>query len=513
MADDGSCGPAPRLDELARRRLIEELLRAAAAPAASAVPAPRWRRAALAAGVLAALGGALALGLSGQSEREPRAAILGPAAQAPLLLRAGAATIDGRPAGDGDGLAVGQLLALEQGRAVLRLPSSKVLVGARSGVVLRALSAARVELELRGGELLAAVERRAPGQEFVVATAAGRVLVRGTLFRLRAARGSVELAVFEGRVRVELVAGDAREVSAGQRLSLAPGALPALLSDGERAAAERERRLFALLDDEGQAAARVESAPGAASVSLDGAALGETPLVAALRAGRRRLVIAPRGRPPESEELELARGDVVLREVRLAQAPPTAAASQPAASDRTIVPRLRQQVDELKEQALRSKLRLEQLKEALLHERVLPRQVTIVHRHALGRRFRVERIVYSLDGKLVLQRSGELDRERPLPVLEGPIAAGAHTVSVQLVLRGNGWRVFPYFEGYRFNVRSSYSFVIADNRHTRLTVTAFENGGPLTAIEQLPALRFELKHVGRNPGPRPADSAAGRPDQ
>jgi hypothetical protein len=38
----------------------------------------------------------------------------------------------------------------------------------------------------------------------------------------------------------------------------------------------------------------------------------------------------------------------------------------------------------------------------------------------------------------------------------------------------------------------------------RLTATAFENGGPFTAIEQLPALKFELAPApdARAPGSR-----------
>jgi hypothetical protein len=66
---------------------------------------------------------------------------------------------------------------------------------------------------------------------------------------------------------------------------------------------------------------------------------------------------------------------------------------------------------------------------------------------------------------------------------------------VQLLYQGHGFGVFSYLKGYKFNVRSSHTFVAAEGRATTLTVVGFEKGGATTNMEDKPAVDFRVNNV------------------
>src|SRR5690606_16533066 len=114
-----------------------------------------------------------------------------------------------------------------------------------------------------------------------------------------------------------------------------------------------------------------------------------------------------------------------------------------------------------KEQIFRSKTRLSLLAETVLGVVVAGSQVVITHENQMSSSYRMVKAVYALDGAPVFNRAdeeGSLASQDEFAVYDGNIVPGEHSLSVNLEYRGHGYGIFSYLKGYRFKVRSSYSF-------------------------------------------------------
>jgi len=180
--------------------------------------------------------------------------------------------------------------------------------------------------------------------------------------------------------------------------------------------------------------------------------------------------------------------------------PATAAPGAPADSGGYAV-RLRhleRSVSELKEQVFRTKARLQLLKETVLGGVIGASQALIKHRNEMGGQFRLIKAVYALDGVQIFSKaddSGQLGEAKEFEIYKGAIQPGSHTLSVQLIYQGNGFGVFSYLKGYKFNVRSSHTFVAPEGRATSVTVAGIEQGGATTNMEDKPAVDFRVSNV------------------
>ncbi len=155
---------------------------------------------------------------------------------------------------------------------------------------------------------------------------------------------------------------------------------------------------------------------------------------------------------------------------------------------------LEQQINQLKQEVFRSKARL-----ALLAENVIQgagsgrAKIRLVHRNQMGGTFQLVKIAYFLDRSPVYNQadeSGEMGEMEEVHLYESIIAPGDHTVSVELEYRGRGHGLFSYLQGFRFRVNSSHTFTIAGGKEIAIEGIGFEQGGPLTAIEERPSVRF-----------------------
>ena len=182
-----------------------------------------------------------------------------------------------------------------------------------------------------------------------------------------------------------------------------------------------------------------------------------------------------------------------------ASAAPAVAA--PAAPDRTIdagtyAVRLRdleQRINELKEQIFRSKARLSLLAETVLEGVVGGGQAVIIHENRMSQSYRLVRVVYALDGAPIFTKAdeeGSLGEQQEFEVYNGSIVPGEHTLTVNLEYRGHGYGVFAYLKGYRFKVRSTYTFAVPEGRVATVHVVGYEKGGPTTPLEERPAVRY-----------------------
>ncbi len=154
---------------------------------------------------------------------------------------------------------------------------------------------------------------------------------------------------------------------------------------------------------------------------------------------------------------------------------------------------LEQRINELKEQIFRSKARLSLLAETVLEGVVGGGQAVIVHENRMSDGFKLVRIVYALDGAPIFTKAdeqGTLSDQKEFEIYNGSIVPGEHTLTVNLEYQGHGFGVFSYLQGYRFKVRSTYSFSVPEGRVATVVVVAYEQGGPSTPLEERPAVRF-----------------------
>jgi hypothetical protein len=156
---------------------------------------------------------------------------------------------------------------------------------------------------------------------------------------------------------------------------------------------------------------------------------------------------------------------------------------------------LERNVNDLKEQVFRVKARLNLLKETVLGGVIGASRCIIRHKNDMGSQFRLIKAVYALDGVQILSKaddSGGLAEMTEFDVYNGAIQPGSHTITVQLVYQGNGYGVFSYLKNYKFNVRSSNTFVAGDGKATIVTVVGYEKGSVTTNMEEKPAVEFRV---------------------
>lgn len=185
-------------------------------------------------------------------------------------------------------------------------------------------------------------------------------------------------------------------------------------------------------------------------------------------------------------------------------APATVASSDAAAAtgDGTYTVRLRDlehRVNELKEQVFRDKARLDLLKETVLHQVNAASRARIVHRNEMGSMYSLVKLVYALDGAEIFSKTddaGHLGDTKEFEIFNGMLVPGNHTLTVLMIYQGNGFGVFSYLKGYKFNVRASNTFTAAEGKLTDLKVVGFEKGNPITTDpKDRPAIDFRVNVV------------------
>jgi hypothetical protein len=185
-------------------------------------------------------------------------------------------------------------------------------------------------------------------------------------------------------------------------------------------------------------------------------------------------------------------------------APTTAPGATPAADGTqvdgaTYAVRLRdleQRIDELKEQIRRSHTRLSLLSDTILSGGGAGSRSVIRFSNELSDAFRVTRLLFVLDGAVQYNKtdqSGVLSDQDLIPIFNGTIPPGDHTLQVLVNLQGHGYGVFSYLRGYRFEVRSSHSFTAVEGKTVNLDAVAYEKGGVTTPLEERPAIRYREK--------------------
>lgn len=157
---------------------------------------------------------------------------------------------------------------------------------------------------------------------------------------------------------------------------------------------------------------------------------------------------------------------------------------------------LEQRIDELKEQIRRSHTRLSLLSDTILSGGVGGARAEIKFVNEMSNAFRLTSALFVLDGAVQYNKqddSGALSEQKEIPIFNGSVPSGDHTLQVALKLRGHGYGVFSYLRGYQFDAKSSHSFTITEGKTVQLEVVAYEKGGVTTPLEERPSIRYGQK--------------------
>jgi hypothetical protein len=171
---------------------------------------------------------------------------------------------------------------------------------------------------------------------------------------------------------------------------------------------------------------------------------------------------------------------------------------------------LEKNVNELKEQIFRTKARLNLLKETVLGGVIGASRAIIHHKNEMGSSFRLIKAAYALDGVQIYAKAddtGALAEMGDFDIYNGAIQPGSHTLSVALTYQGNGFGVFSYLKGYKFNVKSSHTFVAGDSKTTNITVVGYEKGNLTTQLSDKPAVDFRVNVISAGEGGATAAAA------
>src|SRR5262245_34874424 len=170
---------------------------------------------------------------------------------------------------------------------------------------------------------------------------------------------------------------------------------------------------------------------------------------------------------------------------------------------------LEKNVNELKEQIFRTKARLNLLKETVLGGVIGASRAVIHHKNEMGSSFKLVKAAFALDGVQIAAKSeGNLADIQEFDVYNGAIQPGSHTLSVALVYQGNGFGVFSYLKGYKFNVKSSHTFVAGESKTTNITVVGYEKGNITTQLSDKPAIDFRVNVMSAGEGATAGAGAA-----
>jgi hypothetical protein len=172
---------------------------------------------------------------------------------------------------------------------------------------------------------------------------------------------------------------------------------------------------------------------------------------------------------------------------------------------------LEQRVDELKDQIRRSHTRLALLSDTIIGGGAAGSRAEVEFQNEMSGAFELTRALFVIDGQVQYNRqddSGALGDQKDIPIYTGTMPPGDHTIQVALTFQGNGYGVFSYLKGYKFEVKSSHAFTAVEGKMLNVTATAFEKGGVTTPLEQRPTIEWHEKVQPLGPASPAATPAA-----
>src|ERR1700733_1050003 len=177
---------------------------------------------------------------------------------------------------------------------------------------------------------------------------------------------------------------------------------------------------------------------------------------------------------------------------------------------------LEQRVDELKDQTRRSHTGLALLSDTIIGGGTAGSRAEVEFLNEMSSAFELTRALFVLDGQVQYNRqdeTGDLADQKSIPIYTGTMPPGDHSIQVALTFQGNGYGVFSYMKGIKFEVKSSHAFTAVEGKALTVTATAYEKGGVTTPLEQRPDVQWHEKFqpITAAPTTAPASSTPAAP--
>lgn len=324
---DGTDGPAHEIDELSRRRWVNEIVEQATRTREVVADHHDARATVGYRVLLAAIGIAACASIAIVLWYYKSAGTVDPGPASRVAMTSGAVLTDDYPASADHPLRAGDVVSTAEGAAVLSLAGGVAArLDANTEVRLDRPDQAPVRMSLIRGRLTAAVDKDRKGAiAFTVETRAGRIDVTGTVFSVEAYRELVDLKVLEGRVRVSEPRGMTREVGAGRGVALGDRQMHRL-SAKEVSRLTVDARQLRFFHPERAARLTLRSVPPGALAKADEVVLGRTPLSVKLNAGSMELELLLDGYAPARERITAGDREEIVREIALSRLPESSAA-------------------------------------------------------------------------------------------------------------------------------------------------------------------------------------------
>jgi hypothetical protein len=157
---------------------------------------------------------------------------------------------------------------------------------------------------------------------------------------------------------------------------------------------------------------------------------------------------------------------------------------------------LEQRVDELKDQVRRSHTRLALLSDTILGGGASGSRAEVEFQNEMSSAFQLTKALFVVDGQVQYSRAdetGALADQKQIPIYTGNLPPGDHTIQLDLTFQGNGYGVFSYLRGYKFEVKSGHPFTVGEGKALVVTALAYEKGGVTTPLEQRPTIEWREK--------------------
>jgi hypothetical protein len=140
----------------------------------------------------------------------------------------------------------------------------------------------------------------------------------------------------------------------------------------------------------------------------------------------------------------------------------------------------------------------------------------VVFKDEMSSAFLLTHALFVIDNQVQYNKqdeTGALADQKEIPIYTGSVPPGDHMIQVALTFQGNGYGVFSYLRGYKFETKTSHAFTAVEGKVLEVTVTAFEKGGVTTPLEQRPTFEWHetVKPLVPGAAAAAAASAAGAP--
>lgn len=335
LEQDTSASPAEPLDDIARRRFIDDVLYQAEVESSGTSVSEEtgrrsWTGTVRFMAAVAAVAAFVVIATRWLPSAQPQEAqSIGPQAASSVarydaiqsldpgapqfLLLSGDVRVEGRQAAVGLGLRNGQRIETQSGSAVVAIGDGifiELSPATRASIDYPLTDA--VEIVLETGAVLSSVDPFKRGPKLSIVTPHGRVTVTGTIFSVEVGDDDSFVRVARGKVEIDSADSVAALLPAGRGKAMLSGADRELPAE-ERQGMTRREQLFGLLDRNAEGVVDISSVPLGAEVAIDGTAIGATPVIASLRFGPRDLSLRVHGENVVRELLDIAPGAKVER--------------------------------------------------------------------------------------------------------------------------------------------------------------------------------------------------------